>query len=56
MGKTVISAKNGIIDGRELRNALGRFATGITVITTATDDGRKAVSYTHLTLPTICSV
>ena len=42
MGKTVISAKNGIIDGRELRNALGRFATGITVITTATDDGRKA--------------
>jgi flavin reductase (DIM6/NTAB) family NADH-FMN oxidoreductase RutF len=41
MGKTVISAENGIIDGRELRNALGRFATGITVITTATNDGRK---------------
>ncbi len=28
-------------DGRELRNALGRFATGVCVITTRTDDGRS---------------
>ncbi len=41
MGKTIISAEDGPIDGRELRNALGRFATGITVITTATNDGKK---------------
>ena len=27
-------------DGRELRNALGRFATGVCVITTQTEDGR----------------
>ncbi len=27
-------------DGRELRNALGRFATGVCVITTRTEDGR----------------
>lgn len=27
-------------DARELRNALGRFATGVCVITTQTDDGR----------------
>jgi flavin reductase (DIM6/NTAB) family NADH-FMN oxidoreductase RutF len=28
------------IDPRELRNTLGRFATGVCVITTVTDDGR----------------
>lgn len=27
------------IDGRELRNALGRFATGVCLITTTTDEG-----------------
>ena len=27
-------------DGRELRDALGRFATGVCVITTVTEDGR----------------
>ena len=26
-------------DSREFRNALGRFATGVTVVTTATEDG-----------------
>ena len=26
-------------DGRELRNALGRFATGVCLITTVTEDG-----------------
>lgn len=27
-------------DGRELRNALGRFATGVTIVTATTDDKR----------------
>lgn len=34
-----LSAKDGI-DPRALRNALGRFATGVTVITTRTDSGK----------------
>jgi flavin reductase (DIM6/NTAB) family NADH-FMN oxidoreductase RutF len=40
------------IDSRELRNALGRFATGVCVVTTRTDDGRKAA----LTVNSFCSV
>ncbi len=28
------------IDSRELRNALGRFATGVTLITAVAEDGR----------------
>jgi flavin reductase (DIM6/NTAB) family NADH-FMN oxidoreductase RutF len=40
------------IDSRELRNALGRFATGVCVVTTRTDDGRKAA----LTINSFCSV
>lgn len=34
-----LSARDGI-DPRELRDALGRFATGVTVITTRTDGGK----------------
>ncbi|AUT71263.1 flavin reductase family protein [Paraburkholderia hospita] len=40
------------IDSRELRSALGRFATGVCVVTTRTDDGRKAA----LTINSFCSV
>jgi len=39
MAKKIISSEHNQIDQRELRNALGRFATGITVVTTTTDDG-----------------
>jgi len=39
MAKKSVAAKDGLIDQREFRNALGRFATGITVITTRTPDG-----------------
>lgn len=34
-----VSAEDGRIDQRELRNAFSRFATGVTVITTTTSDG-----------------
>jgi flavin reductase (DIM6/NTAB) family NADH-FMN oxidoreductase RutF len=40
------------IDSRELRSALGRFATGVCVVTTRTGDGRKAA----LTINSFCSV
>ena len=40
------------VDSRELRNALGRFATGVCVVTTRTADGRKAA----LTVNSFCSV
>jgi flavin reductase (DIM6/NTAB) family NADH-FMN oxidoreductase RutF len=40
------------IDSRELRNALGRFATGVCVVTTRTGNGRKAA----LTVNSFCSV
>jgi flavin reductase (DIM6/NTAB) family NADH-FMN oxidoreductase RutF len=40
------------IDSRDLRNALGRFATGVCVVTTRADDGRKAA----LTVNSFCSV
>ena len=40
------------MDSRELRNAMGRFATGVCVVTTRTDDGRKAA----LTVNSFCSV
>ena len=40
------------IDGRELRNAMGRFATGVCVVTTRTEDGRQAA----LTVNSFCSV
>ena len=40
------------IDGRELRNAMGRFATGVCVVTTRTEDGRQ----TALTVNSFCSV
>ncbi|WP_158935602.1 flavin reductase family protein [Burkholderia sp. S171] len=40
------------VDSRELRNALGRFATGVCVVTTGTADGRKAA----LTINSFCSV
>lgn len=39
-------------DSRELRNALGRFATGVCVVTTRTSDGRRAA----LTINSFCSV
>lgn len=39
MAHKSISAEGGQLDQRELRNALGRFATGITVITTTTPNG-----------------
>jgi flavin reductase (DIM6/NTAB) family NADH-FMN oxidoreductase RutF len=46
--------KEGLIDGRHLRNALGRFATGVTVITTRTIDGKRegltANSFTAVSL------
>ena len=35
-----LSSTGGVIDPRELRNALGRFATGVTVITTKTPGGK----------------
>jgi flavin reductase (DIM6/NTAB) family NADH-FMN oxidoreductase RutF len=35
-----LDLRDGTADPRELRRALGRFATGITVVTTRTDDGR----------------
>nr|WP_328803199.1 flavin reductase family protein [Oceanomicrobium pacificus] len=31
-------------DQRELRNALGRFATGVTIVTTMTDDGPLGIT------------
>ena len=34
-------APAGIIDPREFRNALGSFATGVTIVTTTTADGRN---------------
>jgi flavin reductase (DIM6/NTAB) family NADH-FMN oxidoreductase RutF len=34
-------APSGTIDPRELRNALGSFATGVTIVTTRTADGRN---------------
>ncbi|MFM0305842.1 flavin reductase family protein [Paraburkholderia sediminicola] len=40
------------VDSRELRNALGRFATGVCIVTTRTEDGRKAA----LTVNSFCSV
>jgi len=40
------------VDSRDLRNALGRFATGVCVVTTRADDGRKAA----LTINSFCSV
>jgi flavin reductase (DIM6/NTAB) family NADH-FMN oxidoreductase RutF len=40
------------VDSRELRNALGRFATGVCIVTTRTADGRKAA----LTVNSFCSV
>jgi len=40
------------IDSRELRNALGCFATGVCVVTTRTGGGRKAA----LTVNSFCSV
>ena len=39
MAKKITSSETGQIDQRELRNALGRFATGITVVTTTTVEG-----------------
>ncbi len=46
--------KEGLIDSRHLRNALGRFATGVTVITTRTADGKRegltANSFTAVSL------
>lgn len=40
------------VDSRELRNAMGRFATGVCIVTTRTADGRKAA----LTVNSFCSV
>jgi flavin reductase (DIM6/NTAB) family NADH-FMN oxidoreductase RutF len=40
------------LDSRELRNALGCFATGVCVVTTRTGDGRQAA----LTVNSFCSV
>jgi len=34
------SAAEGQIDPRQLRNALGRFATGVTIVTTRGPDGK----------------
>ncbi len=38
---TTPSASSGVIDPREFRNALGSFATGVTIVTTRTADGRN---------------
>jgi flavin reductase (DIM6/NTAB) family NADH-FMN oxidoreductase RutF len=40
------------VDSRELRNALGRFATGVCIVTTRARDGREAA----LTINSFCSV
>lgn len=40
------------VDGRELRNALGRFATGVCIVTSRAQDGRTAA----LTINSFCSV
>ncbi|GJG94074.1 flavin reductase family protein [Cupriavidus pauculus] len=40
------------IDSRDLRNALGRFATGVCIVTTCTPDGQRAA----LTINSFCSV
>ena len=39
---TELSSDSSPIDPRDFRNALGSFATGVTVITAATLDGRQA--------------
>jgi flavin reductase (DIM6/NTAB) family NADH-FMN oxidoreductase RutF len=49
------------VDGRELRTAFGRFATGVTVVTCATDDGRPhgatVNAFTAVSLePALCQV
>ncbi|RZT36845.1 flavin reductase family protein [Cupriavidus agavae] len=40
------------IDSRDLRNALGRFATGVCIVTTCTAEGQRAA----LTINSFCSV
>src|SRR5919109_1380426 len=37
-----LSSNNSSIDPRDFRNALGSYATGVTVITAATPDGKRA--------------
>lgn len=37
-----LSSDSSIIDPRDFRNALGAYATGVTVITAATPDGKRA--------------
>ncbi len=39
-GEVLALVREGTLDERHLRNALGRFVTGVTVITTRTPDGR----------------
>jgi flavin reductase (DIM6/NTAB) family NADH-FMN oxidoreductase RutF len=38
--RTHVNEARGRIDSRQLRDALGRFATGVTVVTTRTPDGK----------------
>lgn len=40
MSKHAVSPDQSAFDPRQLRNALGRFATGVTVVTTRTPDGK----------------
>ncbi|GGK35618.1 flavin reductase family protein [Salinarimonas ramus] len=41
MTRQILSFETGPVDPRELRTALGRFATGVTVITTRGPDGKR---------------
>lgn len=45
-------SRTGVIDTRELRDALGRFATGITIVTARAPDGKVA----GVTANSFCSV
>lgn len=50
--KEAALSKTGVIDTRDLRDALGRFATGITIVTARTPDGKVA----GVTANSFCSV
>ena len=57
LAKTPPSFKNKVVDKKALKNLVSwAYKTHGTAITAAMADNLKAVSYTHLTLPTIRSV
>lgn len=44
MSSHIVDAPSGVIDPRQFRRVLGRFASGVTVITTTTDAGVHAMT------------